>query len=825
MVSNPESLTQSRDKTSPAQPSYQTPEFSNHSFAPENRQACPTDTEKDLSDVASRSPHEQLSEELRLATPKPSQAQIEEQRKASAELLEKIGLPSLEFFDDSISADIALLAKDLGTESTLKTTKPESITYPGDKKRHLGWDGDVLSSMTGPDGKKWDRVQESGKYQEAWRDSTGAIWKGTMEFDTSTNDFTLIPSGWPKSGGTKTITHSGGEKESVRADGSRSIDYLNNDQVAFNKDNQMISFRSADGITRKFSDFKTLDGSDETVPAKIEVVTPATTQAPSTVFNWKLTGNKEWTIDGVPAERSVFHVDSKHGTYGVDNLMTGINRRWVPGKFVEHSEWEGAEVHRIRDNVDGSKTISSLDQKWSVDISNDLSTRYEADGKVRKIERDDKGAVTSLRDTSSNREWVKDDKSQWTAKPIDQSKPYTPPAVPSFSGELLVDAHGLTLVKGTDETFKVLDMNGVLSAPSKSEVLRGLAATSSIHRPGQARFAESVNNFMERSDISGEQKDKAIEHITRLMKSSEGGPFSSANKQALAGQLSWHLARPNRQEQGQNSTCNVTTIRSSMIKESPAEFAKMIADVGTTGQFITADGSTITPRADGLNLHKADEKFPPAPGERTWLGQVSDQTMANIYWQRMTVDTFGQQVNKGELNYVQRVGSGDSGERVERWQQDRMLYQLRRKSDQYLATSPELGVGVLSDIYEQLTGKDQSERVVAANLVPTVIGEKEKGVKVNSEKEFEAEMNKGPWPKIIAVHTSRDPFYTDSGQGSAGGAGGRDGGWHVVVAQSYDSNARKVSVDNSWSPSVDHIIPSQRINVKQLYEATLGPSK
>ncbi|MDZ4837957.1 MAG: hypothetical protein SGJ27_29585 [Candidatus Melainabacteria bacterium] len=851
MVSNPESLSPSREKPLDPQKPYQPPNFSSEVFAPDSRLAGPTDKEKDLSDSASRSPNEKWTEEL-LSTPLPSTNISDTERSASAQLLEKLGLPMLEIFGASpeqlakskqgtplvlARADAQSDSKTTGenpikgetdkaptTEQTPKLVNPESITYPGGKQRLLTWDGDTLSANTGLDGKKWDRVKVDGKYTDAWRDPAGAIWKGTIEVDRSTNDVSRVPSGWPKSVGEKTIFRASGDKETIGADNTRSIHFTNNERVTYNKDNLLTSFKGADGITRNFSDFKSVGASKEMSPTKIEVVTTATDTAPSTVTKWTMDDKQKWTCEGAPGENSAFHIDSENGTYAIENFVTGINKKFAPGKYVEVSEWEGGASYRKRDNVDGTKTVLSADEKWSVTLSDDLSTRFETEGKVRDIKRDDKGSVTSLQDISSNREWTKDDTGEWNAKPIDEAKPYTPPAVPTFKGEVSVDARGLAVVKGAGPSFKVLDMDGTLKTPSPSENLRALALTSTrFSRPGQARFAESVNNFMERPGLSAEQKNNSVHQITRLMANTTGGPFSIADKQTLAAQLSWHMARPNRQEQGQNKTCNVTTIRASLISESPADFAKMIADVGTTGQFVTADGSTIIPTVQGMNLNKAATKFPPESGSRSWLGQVSDHTMANIHWQRETVDTFGYAVNKGELKYVQNPGTGDSGERIERWQNDRMWYQLKNSSDQYIATSPAIGAGQLADIYGQITGRDESERVIAANLVPTLIAEGEQGIKVNNEGEFESQMNKGPWPKIIVVHSSRDPFWSDSGSGTAGGAGGRDGGWHVVVAQSYDATTRKVNVDNSWQPSVDHVIPTRRLPIKQLYESTLGP--
>ncbi len=697
--------------------------------------------------------------------------------------------------------------------------KPESVDYPGQGQVKLTWDGDKLATAIGVDGNKWERIKEDGKYVDSWR-SAGGIWNGKIEFDLKTNDLSYTNQGWPEAGGTKVIFHTSGEKESVSPDGSSRIDFSNNESVTYNKDKIMTSFKSADGTTRSFSDFKSFNASGDLEPTKIKVVTAATATAQSTETNWSLDSSHVWKCEGNPNEHVEFDVDLKRGIYAYDDFNTGVCKRLVPGKYSEVSESEGGETYLKRDNADSTKTVSRWDNQWSVDLKDDHAIRVESEAKVREVSRDDSGAVTSLRDITLNRKWSKTDQGEWLATPLDQSKPYSPPAVAKFSGEVLVDARGLTLVKSAANQFKTLTADGELREASKSENLRGLAAiTPEFTLPEKARFAESINNFMERPKLSIEEKENSIEQIKRLMTSTDGGPFSSKEKQVLAAQLSWHLARPFRQEQGPNNTCNVTAIRSAMVTESPSSFSKMIADVGTTGKFITADGSTVTPTVSGMKLNFENLSFPPVPGARSWLGQVSDHTMVNVYWQRMTTDTYGQTVNKGDLTYVQLPGTGDSGERIQRNFNGTAIYQLKNKHNEFLATCPNLGVGNLADIYGQITGRDESNRVIA---VPAIINPNETATKVNNEAEFEEKMATGPWPKIIGVHTSNDPFFVDSGYGTAGGAGGRTGGWHVVVAHQYEPKSHRVSVDNSWNTNVDHVIPTKHLTISQLYKASTG---
>src|SRR5262249_38475572 len=58
----------------------------------------------------------------------------------------------------------------------------------------------------------------------------------------------------------------------------------------------------------------------------------------------------------------------------------------------------------------------------------------------------------------------------------------------------------------------------------------------------------------------------------------------------------------------------------------------------------------------------------------------------------------------------------------------------------------------------------------------------------------------GRMPLVIWVDSLNEPFHTDSGGGSAGGAGAG----HFVTITGYDTATGMVSVDNQWGDDHDH---------------------
>jgi hypothetical protein len=260
-----------------------------------------------------------------------------------------------------------------------------------------------------------------------------------------------------------------------------------------------------------------------------------------------------------------------------------------------------------------------------------------------------------------------------------------------------------------------------------------------------------------------------------------------------------------------------------LIHETPSCFAKMVADIATTDKFKTADGSIIEVPLKSVKATSNESSFPPTSGSRSWLGHISDVAMANVFWQRQTVDTYGQQVPKGSLRYeeISSQYNGDNGERIYKYDGGKIAYELRERGQNVLARSPELTPSNLGAVLGQITGRQEKNRIISHK---DVYPENTDGATtVTNKEEFEKELSQGLWPKIITVHTTHDPFWHDSGYGAAGGAGGRTGAWHVVVATGYDARTKRLAIDNSWQPEHDHYSPMRQVSSDAIFAALSGP--
>ncbi len=67
---------------------------------------------------------------------------------------------------------------------------------------------------------------------------------------------------------------------------------------------------------------------------------------------------------------------------------------------------------------------------------------------------------------------------------------------------------------------------------------------------------------------------------------------------------------------------------------------------------------------------------------------------------------------------------------------------------------------------------------------------------------------KRSFPKILIVHTSNEPFWTETR--------GKDPGWHAVIIKGYSNGM--VEVSNNWGRNDDHVF-QEAIPEQQLYDA------
>ncbi len=315
---------------------------------------------------------------------------------------------------------------------------------------------------------------------------------------------------------------------------------------------------------------------------------------------------------------------------------------------------------------------------------------------------------------------------------------------------------------------------------------------------------------------------KTYQEISRVLEHGGDKPTAEFEREILAQQILHHAADPTSVNQGQHPTCAVASLESRLYTRNPSEIAHMMAEVTTKGEYTTKGRPPVTvrPGADSLTA-QGDEAtiHPPAGQDRSYASQVAQVTLANIAWEKDNV-TKG---TPGRMRYEQREESpagkqpADDGGRVVDYS-DPKKPKVRMDGKE-----PNTHPGVLDRellaVSNDVTGKSE-DPIVIENSNVTKPGKDFVGVGSEEElkKSLEDAKKNGKMPILIHVHTQKEPFWTDSNAGQAGGSGGH----HMISITDYDAETGKVSVDNQWGESADHF-GKNGVSVSDLYKATTSP--
>lgn len=342
-------------------------------------------------------------------------------------------------------------------------------------------------------------------------------------------------------------------------------------------------------------------------------------------------------------------------------------------------------------------------------------------------------------------------------------------------------------------------------------------ADKHIVRPTERKhFKEAMAAFERRASfqhISKEDIAETYAQISRVLTVDSNDPFERRHVRTAIGIMD-AAALPTMSDQGGKNTCNVTTIENRLFTRQPAEAARVVADILTTGKHVAQDGTTVFIDKESL-LARGEEALnkPPGTNTRSYASQLFQVAAVNIAHVRNNEDG----APPGENRYEQRASTDnyndDTGER---------LFDYRKGSAREKAREPGLSDNEIYDTYNALSGKNEKDFFLD-NKNGNGPGASRTNL-FSSQKELEDKLkdlkDKGQFPLIIGVYTSNKPFGSDS---DAPAKDMLDDG-HVVLITDYDEKTHKVAIDNQWGNANDFACTTNgdtRIGVDTLYKSTL----
>ncbi len=345
-----------------------------------------------------------------------------------------------------------------------------------------------------------------------------------------------------------------------------------------------------------------------------------------------------------------------------------------------------------------------------------------------------------------------------------------------------------------------------------------LAETAIQNPEERTRFRLDMEAFDRRArerqpPLAQEEIERTYHEVARLLETQGDQHVAQADRVRIAEQVMRHAADPTTVDQGAHNTCNVATIEARMYTRSPAEAARMVADVATTGQFRTADGAVVQP--GNVSIRSANE----LQGEATrdHASQIFQTTAVNVHYAYNPArDLNANPVLDGSGNPVR--GRYEQVTPVPGTTPATGEYLLDTRTGQPLAYAPQLWSSDFDDISYQISGRRESDFVLTNN--PSDPGGAP--FRVESEEDLRGTLARmqleGRLPAIIEVHSQNEPFWGDSGHGAAGGSGG----WHVVTVTDFDPATNRVSIDNQWGESHDHL-GRGGVHTRELFRAMANP--
>lgn len=313
----------------------------------------------------------------------------------------------------------------------------------------------------------------------------------------------------------------------------------------------------------------------------------------------------------------------------------------------------------------------------------------------------------------------------------------------------------------------------------------------------KARYRRSFNELMQRYEdrqvrdpINDTQIAESYKEITRLLEDNPSFVISKENRLLLAEQLMHEMAYPNMADQGPNNTCNVTTVEGRIATRDPSHVAKLIADVATTGRYVTSDGSVIDMtsqirpdgEADGLLPQQKSDGPMARDSARSFAGQIFQDTAVNIHWQRATQDPYGRPCSPGDIV----------------WRDNRLVN--TRTGDTYLKPNgqpmdgPNIYLNHMENIHNQIVGRADEHIAVSASSVVEVGGER---ITLNTAENLSRYLtdakNNGKLPVIIEIGPNMpvgmQPDYV-----------------HVVTVRDYNPRNGSVDVIDQYGRNSDRVL-------------------
>lgn len=402
---------------------------------------------------------------------------------------------------------------------------------------------------------------------------------------------------------------------------------------------------------------------------------------------------------------------------------------------------------------------------------------------------------------------------------------------------------GKTSIYRLDGSTEIVHPSGRVEYTDVSQSLERNRLRGHVDRFGEgqrSRFVTMMDEFEMRAAKDGLTADEvgmAYHHLNRILQAGDTAMLSESHRLRLSEMIMHHLAHPTRIDQGMYPTCNVTVLEKRMYARNPSEAVRLLADVASSGRYVTASGATIdlssVPAAlapDQQAKRILDHRFSLPNIEdleqdnvRTWASQIFENTAVNIKW---LGDSRFRRSADDVVIYEHTAGNNDG--RIVRYSVDyngnrirEELQDISYKSGKMeVIDGPQVYASELNRVYNEISGGADNRFV----LIGPHVSASHLDIQVHTQQDFEAALadlaSRRDFPAVAMVNTNNNVF-------SSGGIDPSDmHSWHVInIQNAYFDRSRKtwmVEFTNQWGRSHDRM-GENAVTAKDLFDATVGP--
>lgn len=337
-----------------------------------------------------------------------------------------------------------------------------------------------------------------------------------------------------------------------------------------------------------------------------------------------------------------------------------------------------------------------------------------------------------------------------------------------------------------------------------------------VDEDAQKAVTSSFRRIERNPYLSEREKIETLQQFERLVQDSDAAVASIEERLLLASQTSLQVDAITRIDQGNFSTCNLSTVEKMMSSHHTNLLTRMIADVALTGEtrtnsgrFIKLDPQWLRPAEDAaLSLH--------IDGERSLVSQYFAQIGAEIRFQLFN-EKFGTSLKYALLNGAERVMDFSGSEPKEVYDinldsgkitlepKPKLLKDGRRMVDENLQPqstepldSPQMRASDVLDVYAEMSGREADTML----LIHYEMADKERhsGLQGIYERFMKSELpvdkrqqlyRNGDELELLLKKAKFPVFFVEPS--------------HITTINSFERTTRKSDYDNQWGQEHDMI--------------------